>query len=88
MRNYYAALELTPTASTHDIEESLVASQAADPEMVEEATPILSDPERRETYDYLHAQFSAYAQAMPNLVSSKILDTNHWDQRLIEFSDD
>ncbi len=88
MRNYYSALELAPAASNHDIEEALVESQAADPEMVEEATPILSDPDKRQTYDYLHAQFSAYAHAMPNLVSSKILDTNHWDQRLVEFSND
>lgn len=85
MRNYYSALELTRDASGHEVNQSLVASEAADPEMVEAATPVLTDADRRQTYDQLHAQMSAFAHAMPNLVSAKILDTNHWEQRLVEF---
>lgn len=86
MRNYYSALELNRDASDHEIEDSLVAMKASDPVTVEEATPVLTDPDRRQAYDRVHAQMSAFGHALPLLVSAKILDTNHWDQRLVEFS--
>jgi len=101
MINLYAALGLDKAAQADDIAAACQTARSHDPEIAEEASRVLLDPDKRALYDQVYVQFEALALVNRRLLStdsnddandfgktegSTFVDTNHWTRRLVEFS--
>ena len=71
MINLYAALGLDKAAHSNDIAAACEAARQHDPEIAEEASRVLLDPDKRALYDQVYVQFEALA-----LVNSRLMNSD------------